>query len=239
MRLRCAIGIDTRDKHVIITVWEFPEESGKEKRMKRGLSILLAAILLLGFQAFASADYDTAVRTTDEVTITDTGVLVLTEDGLAISYERPTENVAAVTQDLEQQTLAYLLLYSSNVRAKAAEYIEQGIHLDIYDFDTGTDIFVYTEETLLSMLVPNLNAMSEDDVDVIMNYLKNNDLQGADSITAGMIGSNLWLFADYGTAAIMVTFVNGIQVACIFRYADDSGPITGLTLLDGLSVSAW
>jgi hypothetical protein len=37
----------------------------------------------------------------------------------------------------------------------------------------------------------------------------------------------------------MVTFVNGIQVTCIFRYADDSGPITGLTLLDGLSVSVW
>ena len=143
-----------------------------------------------------------------------------------------------MTQDLDQQTLVYLLLFSSNVRAKAAEFIEDGIHLNIYDFDSGTDIFIYTEETVLSMLVPNLNAMSEDDVDVIMNYLKNNDLQGADSITAGMIGNNLWLFADYGTAAIMVTFVNGIQIDCIFAYADDSGPITGLTLLNGLTVSA-
>ena len=206
--------------------------------MKKGLSVLLAAILLLSFQAFAFADIGTAVTTTDEVTLTDTGVLVLTEDGLAISYERPTDNVVALTQDLDQQTLLYLLLFSSNLRAKAAEFIEQGIHMDIYDFDTGTDIFIYTEETLMSMLVPNLTAMSEDDVAVIQNYLRNTEFEGANSVTAGMIGNNLWIFGDYGTAGIMLTFVNGMQVACIFRYVDDSGPITGLTLLDSLTVSA-
>lgn len=207
--------------------------------MKRTLSVLLAAVLLLSLQVFASAADSTAVRTADEVTITDAGVLILTEDGLAISYEPPTENVVAVTQDLDQQTLLYLLLYSSNLKAKAEEYIEDGIHLNIYDFDSGTDIFLYTEETVLSMLVPNLTAMSEDDVAVIQNFLKNNEFEGADSITAGMIGNNLWFFADYGTMGAMVTFVNGMQVDCIFRYADDGGPITGLTLLDGLSVSVW
>lgn len=207
--------------------------------MKRTLSVLLAAVLLLSLQVFASAADSTLVRTADEVTITDAGVLILTEDGLAISYEPPTENVVAVTQDLDQQTLLYLLLYSSNLKAKAEEYIEDGIHLNIYDFDSGTDIFLYTEETVLSMLVPNLTAMSEDDVAVIQNFLKNNEFEGADSITAGMIGNNLWFFADYGTMGVMVTFVNGMQVDCIFRYADDGGPITGLTLLDGLSVSVW
>ena len=211
---------------------------GKELRMKRGLSILLAALLLLSFQAFAFADIGTAVTTTDEVTLTDTGVLVLTEDGLLIAYERPTDNVVVLTQDLDQQTLLYLLLFSSNLRAKAAEFIEQGIHMDIYDFDSGTDIFIYTEETLMSMLVPNLTAMSEDDVAVIQNYLKKTEFEGANSVTAGMIGNNLWFFGDYGTAGIMLTFVNGIQIACIFRYVDDSGPVTGLTLLDSLSVSA-
>ncbi len=207
--------------------------------MKRTLSVLLAAVLLLSLQVFASAADSTAVRTADEVTITDAGVLILTEDGLTISYEPPTENVVAVTQDLDQQTLLYLLLYSSNLKAKAEEYIEDGIHLNIYDFDSGTDIFLYTEETVLSMLVPNLTAMSEDDVAVIQNFLKNNEFEGADSITAGMIGNNLWFFADYGTMGVLVTFVNGMQVDCIFRYADDRGPITGLTLLDGLSVSVW
>jgi hypothetical protein len=172
------------------------------------------------------------------VTLTDTGVLVLTEDGLLIAYERPTDNVVVLTQDLDQQTLLYLLLFSSNLRAKAAEFIEQGIHMDIYDFDSGTDIFIYTEETLMSMLVPNLTAMSEDDVAVIQNYLKKTEFEGANSVTAGMIGNNLWFFGDYGTAGIMLTFVNGIQIACIFRYVDDSGPVTGLTLLDSLSVSA-
>lgn len=206
--------------------------------MKRVLSVLLAAVLLLSFQAFAFADIGTAVMTTDEVTLTDTGVLVLTEDGLLIAYERPTDNVVVLTQDLDQQTLLYLLLFSSNLRAKAAEFIEQGIHMDIYDFDSGTDIFIYTEETLMSMLVPNLTAMSEDDVAVIQNYLKKTEFEGANSVTAGMIGNNLWFFGDYGTAGIMLTFVNGIQIACIFRYVDDSGPVTGLTLLDSLNVSA-
>ena len=194
--------------------------------MKRTLGVLMAAILLLSLQVFASADDSTAVRTTDEVTVTDAGVLILTEDGLAISYACPTENVAAVTQDLDQQTLLYLLLYSSGLKAKAAKYIEDGIHLNIYDFDSGTDIYLYTEETVLSMLVPNLTAMSEDDVAVIQNYLKNNEFDEADSITAGMSAP-----PARGSAAT--------RQGRIFRYADDSGPITGLTLLDGLSVSVW
>ena len=73
---------------------------------------------------------------------------------------------------------------------------------------------------------------------MIQNYLKKTEFEGANSVTAGMIGNNLWFFGDYGTAGIMLTFVNGIQIACIFRYVDDSGPVTGLTLLDSLSVSA-
>ena len=62
--------------------------------MKRTLGVLMAAILLLSLQVFASADDSTAVRTTDEVTVTDAGVLILTEDGLAISYACPTENAS-------------------------------------------------------------------------------------------------------------------------------------------------
>ena len=216
--------------------------------MKRVLSVFLAAVLLLGCRAFAADDFSAGEdriensvetgKTTDEVTILEDSVRILTEDGLSISYVRPTQNVVTLTQDLEQQTLLYLLFYSNNLRAKAAEYIEEGMHLNVYDLDSDTDIYIYTEATLLSSLAPNLTAMSEDDVVVIQNYLKNNDLAGANSVTAGMIGSNLWIFADYGTAAIMLTFVNGIQIDCIFRYVDDSGPIPGLTLLDGLTVTA-
>ena len=204
--------------------------------MKRVLSVLLAALLLLGIQTAAFAE---PVKTTDEVTITDESVLILTEDGLAICYERPSERVITLTQDLDQQALLYLLFYSQNVSAKAAEYIEKGMHLNIFDLDTETDIYLYTEETLLSSIVPNLSAMSEDDVTVIMNYLKNTEFADTNSVTAGMIGNNLWIFADYGTAGVMITFVNGIQVGLVFGYVDDSGPIPGLTLLDGLSVTAW
>ena len=71
--------------------------------MKRTLGVLMAAILLLSLQVFASADDSTAVRTTDEVTVTDAGVLILTEDGLAISYTCPTENVAAVPASVFQR----------------------------------------------------------------------------------------------------------------------------------------
>ena len=234
--------------------------------MKKVLSVLTAALMLLSCCVFASAENslenrleetgtepakafllqppkqmqerDLEQQTTDKVSLTSESAMIETEDGLRISYIFPSEHIVCLTQDLQQQALLYLLFYSGNVTAKANEFVENGMHLNIYDLESETDIYLYTEESLVASIVPNLSAMSEDDVEVVQYYLKDSFFDGANSVTAGMIGNNLWIFGDYGTAGLMVTFVNGIQVECFFRYVDASGPITGLTLLDGLSVEA-
>ena len=194
--------------------------------MKKVLSVLTSVVMLLSCSIFASAENSLENR------LEETG----TEPAKAFLLQPPKQ---MQERDLDQQqALLYPLFYSGNVTAKANEFVENGMHLNIYDPESETDIYLYTEESLVASIVPNLSAMSEDDVEVVQYYLKDSFFDGANSVTAGMIGNNLWIFGDYGTAGLMVTFVNGIQVECFFRYVDASGPITGLTLLDGLSVEA-
>ena len=232
--------------------------------MKKLFCLLLACMMLLSLSAFASADTDleTALAdvdleapefspaektvldraslsgTTDVVTLSDTGIEVKTEDGLRISYTYPNEDVVGLSQDLMQQSFLYLLFFSDNMSSVANEFVEDGMHLNIYDFQSGMDIYLYAGTCTLSALVPDLNALSESDVLVIENLLATNYFEDAVSISTGMVGSNLWIFADYGNGGYVVTYVNGVEVFCSFAYVDSTGPVQALTLLENLSISA-
>ncbi len=234
--------------------------------MKKLLCMFLAAAMLLTVGVFASADSDletsladveieapefrfeenektvqdraSLALTTDTVTLSDSGVKVETGEGVCLSYTYPSEDVVCLTQDLQQQSLLYLLFYSENLSSAASDFVSRGMHMNIYDFTTETDIYVYAEVSMLSGLVPNLSVLSESDVLVIQGLLADNYFSTANDVSVGTIGKNLWVFADYGTYAVTLTFVNGVEVACVFQYVDSTGPVPGLKLLENLSVSA-
>ena len=234
--------------------------------MKKIVCILLVCSLLIGTNCFAFADSDLEEKlkdfsaeakqyspmdnskalmdrssfptTRDRVTLTDSSIVIRTADGLYISYTYPHENVLCLSQDIQQQAFLYLLFYSNNMSATASEFVEEDMHLNIYDTSTGTDIFLYACQSPLSAIVQNLIYLTDDDVMIVGQIVADAYFPDAASVTAGMIGNNLWFFADYESGGAMITFVNGIEVACTFEYVDSSGPVVGLTLLDNLTLAA-
>ena len=233
--------------------------------MKKLFCIFLAIVMLFSMNVIASADSDletaladvtvetpdfpeagekeTAERadvavTTDKVTLTDSSIIVKTADGLYFSYQYPNENVIAISQDLQQQSYLYLVCYSSNMTQTCANFIEKGMHLNIFDIESLTDIYFYTAPSTLSTIVQNLTSLTEADVLVVEQLVKDNYFPDAESVTTGMIGNNLWFFADYGSAGMLVTFVNGIEILGVFQYQTDNGAAVGLSLLDTLTITA-
>ncbi len=234
--------------------------------MKKPLCIILAVVMLLSINVFALAesnlettlsnievgtshisstptekkmmDRSDFTQTTDVVSLTDSSIVIRTADGLYFSYVCPSENVVALSQDVMQQANLYLTFYPNNMTGQAAEFIEQGMHLDIFDFDTQTDIFLFASATTLSLALQNLTSYSEADVKVVESMLAESWFEGANSVTTGMIGNNLWIFGDYGTGGYMVTFVNGLCIECIMNYGGGTGASTALALLNNLTIAA-
>ena len=233
--------------------------------MKKCLCLLLACVLLLGAAPFARAESELeqqlaaldmrmppigahaaskAVRergalcaTTDVVTLSGSSVQVETEEGLRLAFACPSENVVCLTQDLEQQALLYLYTFSENIVSVAEGFILDGMHLNIFDQETGTDIYVYTEVSPLSERLQNIAFYSDSDVLVIQQALRDNYFMGAENVSTGTVGNSLWFFADYGSDGVLLTFVNGSEVICAFHYADESGPVPAITLLENLTLS--
>ena len=233
--------------------------------MKKLFCIFLACVMLLSGNVFASADSDLEsklagveidlpalerpetdktmeradfVTTTDNVSLTDSSIVIRTADGLYISYVCPTEYVIPLSQDLMQQASLYLAWYPNNMSGQATEFINQGMHLSIYDYETQTDIYIYAYETPFAQTVQNMTSLSDADVMVVQAVLTESAFSEAKSVVTGFIGNNLWIFADYGTAGEMLTFVNGLTVDCIIYYAEGDGPSTGLALLNTLTIAA-
>ena len=234
--------------------------------MKKIISVILACLMVMGAGTVAFAedslesqlagvsvkpavvDFDSNEKSvmdradltssTDIVTLTESSVTVETADGLMISYEYPNQYVFCLTQDLEQQAYLYMIFYTNNMVEQASNFVKKGMHLNIYDFDSGADIYLYTDSSLFASIIQNLNALSEEDVAVVEGLIAQEYFPSAKSVTSGMVGENLWIFADMGTGGVLLTFVNGCEVSVIFKYTDDSGPLTALSLLETLSITA-
>ena len=234
--------------------------------MKKAFCLVLAAVMLLSVNAFASAesglettlsgidvgtsqlssapaekktmDRADLTQTTDVISLTDSSIVIRTADGLYFSYVCPSEYVVSLSQDVMQQANLYLTFYPSNMTGQAASFIEEGMHLNIFDFETGTDIYLYTFSSPLSQALQNLTSYSETDVKVVESLLTDSWFEDANSVTTGMIGNNLWIFGDYGKGGDMLTFVNGMCIECVMYYGDGAGASTALNLLNNLTIAA-
>ena len=77
----------------------------------------------------------------DQVEITNRTVAVLTGEGLGIAYRIPSGGIYVLTQDYLQQADTYALIYNNPLGA-AANFIQNGMHLNIYEPSTGVDIYL-------------------------------------------------------------------------------------------------
>ena len=152
-----------------------------------------------------------ASLTTDTVIIDEeTGSFtVTTASGTQMSLTAPF-GAYCITQDVFQQLDVYLSLYN-DVSAALKYYIKNGIHMDIFDFYTGTSTYIAESDDTLAALAGDMNTLNEASVKRIADYMAKNWYKGYPAAIK-TVGENQYiafdLAKDYGFV-VYNHFTNG------------------------------
>lgn len=178
--------------------------------------------------------------TSDIVTIDEeNGVYTVNTDSVGMRVEVPFGYVC-ITQDIFQQLDVYFSLYK-DVSVALQDYIENGVHLNLFDLLTGLDVYVYVEDDPLSALVGDLAAVPEAYAQRVFAYMAQNWFDDA-QYDVRNIGSRPYavvdLREDHGYITY-ITFAGGktVQAVC-FADADDEDALSGVaSLMECVSVT--
>ena len=77
-----------------------------------------------------------------------------------------------ITQDVFQQLDIYMSLYS-DVGAALKYYVGNGIHMDIFDFYTGSSTYISESEDPLASLIGEMNPLDETKLKSVADYMSN------------------------------------------------------------------
>ena len=160
--------------------------------------------------------------TRDIVTINNGQYKVVTPEGIRFTYTA-TDSSFALTQDLIQQADLFVAIYNDPM-AVVSHWMENGTHLNIYDFQDKVDIYAHVVETGLAKLYPESTRLSQSDADYILSFMANSPryFQGASDTTCGWIGSNVWFLGDMRNVDGTVTLVSFVGGKEIFAYGSVS-----------------
>ena len=219
--------------------------------MKRFIALLLAALLCLGCCAVGFAEEpeftaedvppletpgsgkDPGMRAysaADSVVISGNSYSVVTPEGIAITYTAPNSNVYCLTQDLANQYPLYDAFYSSPVSI-CAQFIDTGMHLNIFDVSTQSDVYVFVSSA-------DWANLSDVEANIVMDYLTQYAISGVQDATVGTAGDNIYFYVRTADEVYLVTSVNGYQVYVCFAAPNQDAVLAGLSLLDNLSIYA-
>lgn len=163
-----------------------------------------------------------ASLTTDTVTIDEeNGVFtVVTASGTRMSVTVPF-GAYCITQDVFQQLEIYLSLYS-DVSAALKYYISNGIHMDIFDFYSGTSTYIAESDDTLAALVGDMNTLDEASAKRIADYMSKNWYAGYPAAIK-TVGENQYiafdLAKDYGFV-VYNHFTNGKLIE-VYTFCND------------------
>ncbi len=176
----------------------------------------------------------------DQVEITNRTVAVLTGEGLGIAYRIPSGGIYVLTQDYLQQADTYALIYNNPLGA-AANFIQNGMHLNIYEPSTGVDIYLEIFPSAVSSMFPDASRLTNSEIETVMMYFLRNGFDVADRAVFGSAGANQYFFFDctgYDNMVYMYTMVGGYTVRIMYGATDSFMISRGLQLLDGLTIVA-
>ena len=175
---------------------------------------------------------------TDVVEIDGDNYAVLTPEGIGIAYQKASDSVVVLTQDYVQQADAFAEFYENPIAA-VANFIEYDCHLNIYDKDTGTDIYVTVSEGDWQQYYPDSENLTDAEVQSIMMYLESCGLAEASAKTYGLAGGNSYFFFDCSNTdglVFMYAAVGGYCVRVHFNASNSDEVVHGLELIDNLTV---
>lgn len=118
-----------------------------------------------------SADREATPMTADTVTIDreNSRFTVVTESGTELSVTVPF-GAYCITQDICQQLDIYLSLYT-DVGAALKDYVNHGVHMDLYNFYTGQSVYVTESADTFAAMTGDLNKLDYASRKQVAEYL--------------------------------------------------------------------
>lgn len=92
---------------------------------------------------------------------------VLTAESIGIAYERENSGIYVLTQDYIRQAELFADFYDDPLNA-VMEFVELGIHLNVYDNESGIDIYVSVYEMDWCSDYPNTEEITEDEAELML-----------------------------------------------------------------------
>lgn len=137
-----------------------------------------------------------------------------------------------VTQDVFQQLEIYMSLYS-DVGAALKYYVGNGIHMDIFDFYTGTSTYISESEDPLAGLIGEMNPLDEAKLKSVADYMSKN-WYGESAAVTKTVGGNCYIAfdmtEDYGF--VVYNHITNGKLIEVYTYCDNGAE--GMTLMDSM-----
>lgn len=191
------------------------------------------------FEAKEDAAADRAASRSDVVEIDGNQYAVVTGENIGIAYEAP-EGVYVLTQDYVRQADLFDRFYNDPLSA-ASSFVENGMHMNIYDSENKVDIFIYISTADWASLYPDAADLDDDEVELLDAYFRRNGLDVAQDYTFGKAGNNCYFFyncLDADQDVWMMTSVGGYQIRVVYDVKTMDQVVRGLELLEGLTIAA-
>ena len=166
--------------------------------------------------ATAGGDEDVSKAVTvDTVTITGNSYTIQVPGVMTFHYTAPS-NVLVLTQDVVQQSALYASLYQ-NPKEMADTFINNYMHLNLYDTNTGADLYLFLYQSDIANVYRNSNNLTVDEAEYLIKYFFTLDsyFGKCSEATFGYAGGNVWLIGDATSTlqkVFFVAFVNGYEV---------------------------
>ena len=178
--------------------------------------------------------------TGDSVFISGNSYTVMLPGALTFHYTAPS-NVLVLTQDIIQQSSLYSNLYQ-NPKQICDSFIQEGMHLNLYDINTKTDMYFYVYCSSLANVYSNANNLTEQEAVYIINYLGTMDdyFRPCTEAIYGYAGGNVWLIGDARSTVqklFLCTFVNGLEVWGVVPAKTDAEYNAVIDMLDTLVIN--
>ena len=181
---------------------------------------------------------DKAAHSLDKVTRKDGFVSVTLENGLTLSMDIP-QNVYTLTQNYLLDIDLYSAVFSDPT-STLQHFIEKKMHLNMFTFgqdNFDTYVYVYEKDSIGAYII-NANDMTEDDANMIAQYL---DSQTGFTFKYGKLGDQIWFMADNianGKNIVFFTWANGCMIKAIANVTSSAQGENALAALAALKISA-
>lgn len=177
----------------------------------------------------------------DVVEIDGDKYAVLTPKGLGIAYRADSDYIAVFTQDYVQQREVFDLFYENPIGV-VASMIEDKLHMNIMDLESGVSVLVYQLEGLWEELYPDTNSLSDSEIQSLMMFLESCGFQNAKRETFGYAGKHSYFMFDYSDTegcVVLFTTTGGKIANVIYTAQTEEEVVKGLELVEKLTFKAF